>query len=165
MFWPQLASAVPHWSLTVITDLSPGALCRRCLRFHPLYLKGFVQLSAAASLQKAGTGAGWLGNAGKRGLAGSSLHISHFKRFRCLSVSFYFHLLYPQVHDTLVLQFTQSLWTDEHLMGILSKYNLLHAWCRPGTWTSVLMFWWTHWSPTACAPEIEDPLFTPFNQN
>lgn len=39
-----------------------------------------------------------------------------------VSVSFSFHLLYPQVHYTLVLQFTQSLWTDEDLMGILSKY-------------------------------------------
>lgn len=93
-----------------------------CLRFYPPYLKGFVQLTVAALLQKAGAGAGWLGNAGKRELAGCSLHISHFNRFRCLSVSFSFHLLYPQVHYTLVLQFTHSLWTDEDLMGILSKY-------------------------------------------
>lgn len=138
MFWPQFASAVPHWSLTVITDLSPGALCGHCLRFHPLYLKGFVELSAAASLQKAGTGAGCLGNAGKRALGGCSLHISHFNRFRCLSVSFYFHLLYPQVHDTLVLQFTQSLWTDEHLMGILSEY----IFCMPGAGQGLEPMYW-----------------------
>lgn len=49
----SLISHSNHWSFT------RSSVCT-FLRFYPPYLKGFVQLSAASSLHKAGTGAGWV---------------------------------------------------------------------------------------------------------
>lgn len=126
MFWPQFASAVPHWCLSNHWSFTSSSVCS-WPEILPSVPKGLCT-AACCCITAEGRYWGWLGNAGKRGLLGCSLHISHFNGFRCLSVSFSFHLLFPQVHDTLVLQFTQSLWTDEHLMRILSEY----IFCMPG---------------------------------